>query len=67
MKSGCIRRLTQMIKTDNFKEVFFSRDRSVSDKFFSLMRTANALQSKLADSNKKNPISGEDDMGSNMF
>ena len=42
-----------MIKTDNFKEVFFSRDRSVSDKFFSLMRTANALQSKLADSNKK--------------
>ena len=56
-----------MIKKDNFKEVFFSRDRSVSDKFFSLMRTANALQSKLADSNKKNPISGEDDMGSNMF
>ena len=42
-----------MIKTDNFKEVFFSRDRSASDKFFSLMRTANSLQSKLADSNKK--------------
>ena len=42
-----------MIKTDSFKEVSFSRDRSASDKFFSLMRIANSLQSKLADGNKK--------------
>ena len=40
------------VKTDSFKVVFFSRDRSASDISFFRLRTANCLQSKPADSTK---------------
>ena len=41
-----------MVKTDSFKVVFFSRDRSASDISFFRLRTANCLQSKPADITK---------------
>ena len=57
-----------MVKTDSFKVVFFSRDRSASDISFFRLRTATFLQSKLADGNKlKIKSYFSDDMGSNMF